>query len=329
VTGATVPLSPLLFLHKPDCSAGAALEYSVPVQVLQETSARMRKKISLVVPAILGLMAVGSRPALAAATAALCNSQLSASIPERSPNAPSGDAFMRQIQGKSADERELAILEQLLAGDIPAFLRHLQPVHLSASGAPGREDLVVCVCPDYLAIGSDEDFFLVPMRLATALTVARRFGFVLPTRKIVDDIYRQARTRLPPQPLPASDQMRSTAYYWAHNDLVAEQRAQELSVLGLLTAGDKKDLVLTNRLWTHPGRVAIYGWHRPDGIPIQPLSTVHGLRYADYSHGVRLVSQTAYVDGRARSMLDLLRNPRTAAGVSDEGPLRGVGSLLR
>jgi hypothetical protein len=64
----------------------------------------------------------------------------------------------------------------------------------------------------------------------------------------------------------------------------------------------------TNRPWSNPGRVAIYGWHRPDGNPIQPLNTVHGIRYADYSQGVRLVSDTAYVGGKATPLLTLLQD---------------------
>ena len=66
---------------------------------------------------------------------------------------------------------------------------------------------MVCVTPDYLAIGSDDDYFLVPMRLETALAIARRFGFVLPTPKIVDAVYAQSQVQLRPQPLPASDAM--------------------------------------------------------------------------------------------------------------------------
>ena len=50
----------------------------------------------------------------------------------------------------------------------------------------------------------------------------------------------------------------------------------------------------------NPGKIAIYGWHRLNGAPIQPLSTVHGACYADYSHGIRLVSETVLVDGKTR-----------------------------
>ena len=89
-----------------------------------------------------------------------------------------------------------------------------------------------------------------------------------------------------------------------------------------LTAGDKKDIVLTNRLASNPGRVAIYGWHWPGGTPIQPLSTVHGAAYADYSHGVRLVSETAFVNGRAVPLGDLLADARYGPLLNNEGPVR-------
>jgi hypothetical protein len=256
-----------------------------------------------------------------------CRDDLTRSIPDRPHDAPTGSEFVAQVAATDDDEREARILTTLLAGNMPAFLRQLQPVHLQGpGGAP--TDVTVCVFPDYLAVGSDENFFLAPMRLQTALSIANRFHFTLPTRRIVDAVYIQATMHLQPQPLPASDAMRSTAYYSQHNDLVREQRVALTGDLGFLTAGDKKDLVLTNRLWSNPGRVAIYGWHRPDGNPIQPLSTVHGIRYADYSHGVRLVSDTAYVGGKATPLLALLQDRQTAAALSDEGEIRNALGLL-
>jgi len=159
------------------------------------------------------------------------------------------------------------------------------------------------------------------MNLHTAAAIAERFGFVLPTKKMVDAIYLQSRYHLVPQPLPAGPEMRSTAYYWTHNQIVEEQ-AHALGVrLGELVSGDKKDVVMTNRLATHVGRIAIYGWHRGPGQPIQPLSTVHGANYADYSHGIRLISEMALIDGKLRSVYDILRDSSTAKVLSDEGPI--------
>lgn len=229
----------------------------------------------------------------------------------------------------SEQQRDLAIRGELLAGNLPAFLRKLQPVSLSTR-LPGGDlvRLTLCVLADYLSIGADDDFLLVPMDLSTALAVAARFGFTLPTRHMVDLIYAQSSARMAPQPLPASDQMRSTHYYQKHDALVKRQRALTGAAADALMAGDKKDLVLSARLWRQPGRVAIYGWHRGVGAPIQPLSTVHGARYADYSHGVRLVSNMVLVNGQRRSIFDVLADTRLAALLSDEGPLLHAAELF-
>jgi hypothetical protein len=122
--------------------------------------------------------------------------------------------------------------------------------------------------------------------------------------------------------------MRSTAYFVLHNRLVRQESLIMGAMLGMLVAGQKKDLVITSRLLTYPGRVAIYGWHRENGIPIQSLSTVHGENYADYSHGVRLISAVAYVDDEERSLVDVLQDPQLAPAVSFEGPIPNVRALI-
>jgi len=266
----------------------------------------------------------------AESTATACGGMARAQQAAHEANEPTGSEFVRQIAGLSDDERESAILDQALRGNFPTFLSRAEPVRLRGRAADGTAvTITLCVAPDYLAIGSDTDYLYVPMRLKTAITVANHYDSLLPTRRMVDAIYAQAQVHLAPQPLPAGDTMRTTGYYWHHSELVREQRASFDAPPGALTAGDKKDLVLTNRSWSYLERVAIYGWHLPSGAPIQPLSTVHGARYADYSHGVRLVSAVAYVNGVARSLLQLLQDPRLARVVSDEGVIRNAGELLR
>lgn len=251
-------------------------------------------------------------------------------IPPRDGSAPSGSEFARDVVSMDERARDAAIRSQLLAGNMPSFLRTAVPVELlgpAISGVATR--LTLCVLPDYLSIGSDHDFLLIPISLESALSVADAFGFVLPTRKIVDAIFAQAAVRLPPQPLPASDRMRSMDYYVLHNRMLRAQRASIDASLMALTAGHKKDLVITKQLWTTPGRVAIYGWHRSLEAPIQPLSTFHGARYADYSHGVRLVSTIAYVNGEPKSLFDVLEDSQFAATLSDEGPYSRLQEALR
>ncbi|GAA4257123.1 hypothetical protein GCM10022293_50500 [Azospirillum formosense] len=258
-----------------------------------------------------------------------CSESLGEHIPRHGGAGPTGSVFAQQVADLSGTDRDAAVEAALLAGDLPPFLRRLKPVVLEGHRAGGGSARVqLCVTPDYLAVGSDADYVRVPMGLRPALSIARRFGFVLPTTKMVDAIYAQADVRLVPQPLPAGPRMRSTDYLWRHNGMIHAQRRALGAPLGRLVAGHKKDLTLTARLRAMPQRVAIYGWQHPDGTPIQPLSTVHGARYADYSHGVRLVSATAYVDGEARSLYDILEDPDLAPIVSSEGPIRDLASLV-
>jgi len=249
-------------------------------------------------------------------------------IPGRATGAPGGKQFAQTVQSLSGVERDALTQSELLSGNVPQFLRRLIPVTVSGSDAAHPVQLTVCVLPDYLAVGSDTDFVFVPLGLEAALDVAQRFGFDLPTPKLVDAIYEESAVKLSPTPLPSGDQMRSTPYFVYHSELITRQRNALGAPLGELTAGDKKDLVLTSRLWQIPGRVAIYGWHRAAHQPIQPLSTVHGARYADYSHGVRLVSGTAYVNGVKRSIADVFAEPGLAALLTSEGPLTRIGERL-
>jgi hypothetical protein len=248
--------------------------------------------------------------------------KLTREIPARAARDLTGSQFAQYVSKMSPQDREEAILEEISKGNLPEFLRKLVPVELHCELANGQSlTATIFVTPDYLAIGSDSDFLRIPMNLHTAATVAERFGFILPTRKMVDAIYLQSSYHLMPQPLPAGPQMRSTEYYSTHNQMIEDQMHAMGAPLGALISGDKKDVVMSNRLAMYVGRIAIYGWHRGPGQPIQPLSTVHGANYADYSHGIRLISEWAVVNGKLQSIRQLLLDPATAKLLSDEGPI--------
>jgi hypothetical protein len=234
---------------------------------------------------------------------------------------------LRRTSGLSSADRDRAVVAELERGNIPSFLGHLTPVKLTTNAPEGQAvAATIWVTPDYLAIGSDDDFLYVPLTYYSATIVADRFGSVLPTARMVDAIYEQAAHHLAPAPLPAGPLMRSNLYLSKHQQRIDEQRAG--LPLGELISGHKKDLVLSNRLRQLPGRVAIYGWHRAPGDPIQPLSTVHGARYVDYSHGVRLVSTNVVVDGRPRSIYDALQDSQIAPVLSREGVTRDPWGLM-
>jgi hypothetical protein len=265
---------------------------------------------------------IASRPIECCPTASPSLAELTHAIPPRPLQAPTGSQFAQSISGLEGWQREQAILHEIFAGNLPSFLRRLVPVELVDRSDGDRLSATIFVMPDYLAIGSDVDFLRIPMNLETALAVAARFSFALPTRKMVDAIYTQSAYHFVPEPLVPGPQMRSTAYYRTHNEMIESQARIRGIPSGPLVSGHKKDVVVTNLLARAPGRIAIYGWHRPNGAPIQPLSTVHGVCYADYSHGIRLVSETAIEDGALRPVRDLLHDSRLARALSDEGAIR-------
>ncbi len=245
---------------------------------------------------------------------------VAAGVPPRPAGAPAGSAFFQATAGLSRPAREDALRRELVAGNVPDFLRRTVAVSWSAVLADGRaHTITVRALPDYLALGHDGDFVRTPVGGPTAQAVADAWGMVLPTRRVVDRLWQQAAVRLAPSPMAPSAQMMSNAYFVEHQRRVEAQRAGR--PLGLLTAGHKKDVVLTPRHATQPGRVAIYGWHQLDGRPIQPLSLVHEATYADYSHGVRLLDAWCEVDGRAARVADVLADPLLHPLLSDEGRL--------
>jgi hypothetical protein len=275
---------------------------------------------------LLALLLSAAGPALPAVVAD-ANLELKSRIPWRLSGAASGSQFARRVRSLDGAARDRAVLAELRRGNLPDFLRELKPVHLWGKDREGRlHDGVVWVTPDYLAVGSNDDFVRVPMGLDAAAALARSFGFTLPTQKIVDAIYEQSSLRLTPQPMAPGPRMRSTDYFLRHQLAIERQRGDRAP--GELVSGHKKDLVLTNRLLTRRGKVAIYGWHQRDGLPIQPVSTVHGRRYSDYSHGVRLVAATMRLDSELRSVVDVLHDPDLAPVLSDEGPIQDAARLM-
>jgi hypothetical protein len=234
-----------------------------------------------------------------------------------------GGEFARSVAGLSLGDREAAILREVTSGNFPEFLRQFTVISIRGMVRVQDENVErevtasLHVMPDYLAVGSDADFVRMPMTPQTAQRIANSFGFVLPTRKMVDAIDHQADIHMEPHPL--TENRESVATFLEHHRTIERMRAG--NVLGLLITGIKKDIVLSPRIFERPQRVAIYGWRQRDGQPIQPLSTVHSHHYVDYSHGVRLVLNKVEVNGQILKISDLLPDPDRCGLVSDEGPM--------
>lgn len=220
----------------------------------------------------------------------------------------------------SAAEREDAVAREVLAGNVPDFERRLVAVALEATSPSGRSlHGTVFVLPDYLAIGTDEDFVRIPLTIRMARGIARDLRCVLPTPHLVDRIHEAAIVKLTSPRLGPGDRMGTMDYFARHNALIEARRDAVDVAVGRLVSGPKKDLVITRRMLEIPGRTAIYGWFSGDGEAIQPLSLVHDDRYVDYAHGVRFVDETMLVGGEERSILDVLADPEAAPLLSDEG----------
>ncbi|HXV15904.1 MAG TPA: hypothetical protein VD758_03950 [Gemmatimonadaceae bacterium] len=237
-------------------------------------------------------------------------------IPPRAPHAMTGSAFIKSVTRLSREEREAAIRRELFAGNIPSFLRKLSTVEVTDTTTDSvKHTLSYEVMPDYLAIGSDRDFVRMPMTPYTAQAFCDAFGFVLPTRKMVNDIWVAAKTHLDPRPLTVERE--SPLTFLQHNRIIEDQlKGVER---GTFVAGIKKDVVVTNRLGEKPQRVAIYGWHYVNGQPIQPLYVGHVDWYVDYSHGIRPVRRAMRVDGVERSFDKIITDPQLSGLISDEG----------
>lgn len=223
-----------------------------------------------------------------------------------------GSEIVAQVSNLQGARRDQVLVDNFLCGATPEFLKDLKPVEVIHE----EERITLCVVADYLSFGTNEDSIRFPLGLPSAVDALGNSGFILPTPKIVDLIYEQSVNKIAPRFMSPGPQMESTAYVITHNNTIEGQ----LDNLDFgLTGGHKKDVVISNRLASRPNRIAIYGWHRLNGLPIQPLSTVHHLNYGDYSQGIRMVNAKAFINDTIVDLKDLLSDPDYASALSYEG----------
>ncbi|HLJ54078.1 MAG TPA: hypothetical protein VKT77_03510, partial [Chthonomonadaceae bacterium] len=144
-------------------------------------------------------------------------------LPDRPHDAGGGAAVMARVAALPLEEREAQIEREIDAGNVPDFLRAFRPITVTGLGPSGAAHTIVFeAAPDYLSVGSDADFVRVPLTPMTAGQIAERYACVLPTRKMVDAIYRAAELKLEPRPMTADRE--SVATFLQHNAIVEEQR---------------------------------------------------------------------------------------------------------
>ncbi|MBN9349056.1 MAG: hypothetical protein J0H55_00085 [Chitinophagaceae bacterium] len=214
-----------------------------------------------------------------------------------------GDIFYKNVLGKSRIDRESIAKNLILSGNVPDFMKKFSVIKIDTSINNQKFRIKIYVLPDYLSAGTNKNFARIPLTPETAQEIADSFHCFLPTKLIVDYIYQHAKVRLEPVPMYAFRDSSVTMYQ--HNLIIEGQRRLRKGLI----AGIKKDIVITSELEEKPGKVAIYGWHHLNGIPIQPLYTGHASWYVDYSHGVRLIFDKIKINGKWHYYIDILKDP--------------------
>ena len=256
-----------------------------------------------------------------------CHSQR-LQLKKRAANALSGSEFSKSIRDSSLslEKREEFIFNEIRSGNLPRFYRKLAVIRDTAMIMGQLQTIRYYVLPDFLAIGSDSDYFYCPMRPQLAQKVADFLACSLPTRKISDRIYNSAKVKMMPQPIPPSKAMITVPVFERHTRMVQQQRNQSIRKypLGSMVAGNKKDVVISNMIYNSKNqlRVAIYGWHKPDGKAIQPLYNGHTTDHVDYSHGIRLIQNKLWLNGKKSTLRAVLESETLHPLLSDEGVIR-------
>lgn len=233
-------------------------------------------------------------------------------LKKRETNAIGGKAFALSISDSTLtlNEREKIIFKEIKKGNVPGFLRKLVEIK---SNTVIEDDANIYhtsyyVLPDYFAIGSNADFFYVPMTPILAQKIANLTHCTLPTKNMVDEIYANATIKLKPQNIPPTKAMTTVPVFIAHTDSVLNQLMPftKQHIGGELTAGNKKDIIISNKIYgENTPRVVIYGWHKAERNPIQPVYNKHTNLWADYSHGVRLIQNEIIINGKKTTIKKL------------------------
>jgi hypothetical protein len=218
---------------------------------------------------------------------------------------------LRALRGLDVEAREERIVAEVARGNVPDWLRRLERVEATMELDGRVRTVTFWATPDYLALGSDDDFAYVPLSPGNASRAARAAGGALPTPGLVDAVWRASGDRLIPIRLRPDEEMGSVRYLLRHDRLIRAQRLQRDAPPGTFVAGHKLDVVRVGGSGA-ADRFALYGWHQSDGTPIQPLYPVDRDLAPHYSVGVRVVGMEIVIDGDTLALAEVLGDPDRA-----------------
>lgn len=239
-----------------------------------------------------------------------------------------GSDFMRRADTTSFWVLEDLIVETVTVGQVPDALRHFRkitfttPVVDSVEILRKKHKVEMWVLPDYVAIGTNDDFVRMPMGPLAAQRIADALDCTLPTPFLVDRIAEASEGHVDIFPFrPLGNRNSQPIVFQDSNNAINAQFKAYGYEFGQFISGLKKDIVLTYKIMTlteYERNVAIYGWHHPDGRAQQPLFVRHGNFYVDYSHGVRLIYNKVKIDGVEYNIREILQSPELYRLLSDE-----------
>ncbi len=126
--------------------------------------------------------------------------------------------------------------------------------------------------------------YVAPVARKDLLSICDAWGCEVPTKNLVDDIWRAADLRLDPSrlmrwPNDIPNGRSEEAYAKQKRAIEARIGGQDFTLL----AGSHKDFVAIGT------RYDLYGWHLLTGALVEKGATSHDEHYVDYSQGLRLV----------------------------------------
>jgi len=230
--------------------------------------------------------------------------------------------FINEVRGVERLKRDEIAGQYLLAGHVPDHMRnYVDIVQVFQSQDGETHSLILSVLPDFLCIGTNEDYIRIPLTPLTAQIICDEWGCMLPTTKMSDIIWGAAVNKMQPLPWgpPYDASMMSLDRVITHNKRINDLANKLGQDMMQLSAGHKKDVVMTKKLASQPKQVAIFGWHQLNGKNIQPLYLGHENTYFDYSHAERMVCMEAIIDDSPVNLKYVLSDSNICNAITNEG----------
>lgn len=203
-------------------------------------------------------------------------------------------------------ERMKLFVERLTTnGDLPDFLR----TFVAVLARDGQYELVYYAMPDFISVGNETYFVRLPLTARGAQKVLERYNkkgcrLLQPTAKMTAQIFAQDGTqRLVYHGL--GDDSISTEYMHRHNALIEAHRIRNGHVLGELTSGHRKEIVVSEGIpRDSKGTVwwgGVYSWSTPDKPTVAENNALAHTKSSDaqdhdeYAQAQRLVHRDAWL----------------------------------